>query len=64
MVRGKLEKWGSGEANRRFWEDDNKAPLPEEARQRLAEWTPEQIRAAAREWWQEPVSAILRPKSG
>lgn len=45
MIRGKLDKWGSGEANRRFWEVDNSCPLPEEARERLAEWTPEQIRA-------------------
>ena len=40
-----LDKWSSGEANRRFWEVDNNTPLPEEARQRLAEWTWEQIRA-------------------
>jgi pimeloyl-ACP methyl ester carboxylesterase len=45
LVRKNLDKWGSGEANRRFWEVDNNAPLPEEARERLAEWTPEQIRA-------------------
>jgi pimeloyl-ACP methyl ester carboxylesterase len=45
MIRTKLDQWGSGEANRRFWEDANNTPLPEEARQRLSEWTPEQIRA-------------------
>ena len=40
-----FDKWNSGEVNRRFWEVDNNTPLPEEARERLAEWTPEQLRA-------------------
>jgi pimeloyl-ACP methyl ester carboxylesterase len=37
-------QFSSGEANLRYWEVDNKVPLPPESRQRLLAWTPEHIR--------------------